>query len=202
MKHVVKTLLAGSVLALTSTAAIAACGIERGNIRVLSNDFAAMKVMADQLQACAGDKVTVEINQTVEHKDIQVAALTTNPAQYSLAVVSNSSISPLLTADLIRPLDDLVAKYGAALRPSQLIKVDGKTVAIAAMANAQHFYYRADLLKQAGITPPTTYEEVIAAGQALKQAGMATPFYRQFQDRLESGRGICQSLYGIWRAIV
>ena len=181
MKHFVQTLLVGGVLALTSTAAIAACGIESGNIRVLSNDFAAMKAMAGRLEACAGDKVTVEINQTVEHKDIQVAALKTDPAQYSLVVISNGSVTALLNEDLVRPLDDLVARYGTTLRPNQLIKVDGKIIAIAAMANAQHFYYRADLLKQAGITPPTTYEEVIAAGRALKEAGMETPFVANFK---------------------
>ena len=125
MTHFAQTLLASSVFALASTVAAAACDIESGNVRVLSNDFAAMKAIAGQLEACASDKVTVEINQTVEHKDIQVAALTTDPAQYSLVVISNASISPLLTADLIRPLDDLIAKYGAALRPNQLIKVGG-----------------------------------------------------------------------------
>lgn len=181
MKHFAQALLASSAITLTSTAAMAACDIKSGNIRVLSNDFAAMHAMAGALEQCGSDTVTVEINQTAEHKDIQVAALTADPAQYSLVVVSNGSIAPLITEDLIRPLDDLIAQFGQGLRPNQLIKVNGKTMAIAAMANSQHFYYRADLLKEAGITPPTTYEEVIAAGQALQQNGMQTPFVANFK---------------------
>ncbi len=181
MKHTIRNLFATGALALASTPALADCGIEKGHVRVLSNDFSAMSAMADFLTNCASDTVTVDINQTAEHKDLQVAALTANPAQYSLVVVSNSSISPLLSAGLIRPLDELVEKHGAGLRPNQMIRVNGEIVAIAAMANAQHFYYRADILEDAGIAPPTTYEEVIAAGKALQAEGMETPFVANFK---------------------
>jgi ABC-type glycerol-3-phosphate transport system substrate-binding protein len=50
-------------------------------------------------------------------------------------------------------------------------------MAVAFMANAQHLYYRSDILEQAGIAPPTTYEEVIAAAQAIEDQGiMSNPF--------------------------
>lgn len=181
MKQTARTVFAAGTFALASTSAFADCGIESGKVSVLSNDFAAMHAMAGPIGDCANGAVTVEINQTAEHKDLQVAALTADPAQYSLVVVSNSSISPLLSGGLIRPLDDLVAKFGQSLRPNQMIRIDGKIVAIAAMANAQHFYYRADLLADAGIEPPTTYEEVVAAGAALQGAGMETPFVANFK---------------------
>ena len=57
-----------------------------------------------------------------EHKNIQVAALTTNPATYTVAMVANNSVVPLLNDGLMRPLDDLVAKYGQDLSESQLIR--------------------------------------------------------------------------------
>ncbi|MES2551808.1 MAG: sugar ABC transporter substrate-binding protein, partial [Pseudomonadota bacterium] len=82
--------------------------------------------------------ITVTANATAEHKNIQGPALTVNPAEYTVAVVANNSIVPLLNDDLIRPLDDLVAKYGQSLQPNQLIKIDGKVMAIAFMGNGQH----------------------------------------------------------------
>ena len=121
--------------------------------------------------------MTLEHNATTEHRDLQVAALTANPAEYTSAVVANSSIVPLLNDGLIRPLDDLVAKYGQSLQPHQLITIDGKVMAVAFMANAQHLFYRSDILEQAGLDVPTTYEEVVAAAQAIKDAGiMENPF--------------------------
>ena len=66
-----------------------------------------------------------------------------------------------------------MAAYGQSLDPSQLIRIDGQVMAIAFMANAQHLIYRADLVAEAGLAPPTTYEEVLAVGQALRDHGRA-----------------------------
>jgi ABC-type glycerol-3-phosphate transport system substrate-binding protein len=74
-------------------------------------------------------------------------------------------------------LDDLIAKHGAGIKDNQKITIDGKVMAIAFMANAQHLYVRQDILDAAGVDVPTSYEEVIAAGQAIKDAGlMQHPF--------------------------
>ncbi|MGQ0567316.1 MAG: ABC transporter substrate-binding protein [Gemmobacter sp.] len=161
-----------SALALTAAPALADCGIAGGSVRILSNDFAALRAINDIAATCATDAVTVTANNTTEHKNIQVAALTANPAEYTVAVVANNSIVPLLNDDLIRPLDDLVAKYGAQLQPNQLIKIDGKVMAIAFMANGQHLVLRKDLLDQAGVAVPTSWEEVIAAAAVLKEKGL------------------------------
>ena len=178
------SLMKASALALTtalatlaSTAAMADCGIEAGNIRILGNDFGAIHAVMDRASECATGSVTFEANLTSEHRDLQVAALTANPAEYTGAIVANSSIVPLLNAGLVRPLDDLVAEHGQSLSPGQLITVGGQVVAVAFMANAQHLFYRKDILEQAGIAVPTTYEEVIAAARALEEQGiMEDPF--------------------------
>ena len=78
---------------------------------------------------------------------------------------------PLLNEGTIRPLDDLVAKYGQNLTPNQLIKVDGKIMAVAMMVNAQHLMYRKDVLADLGLEPPKTYDEMLAAAQKIKDAG-------------------------------
>ena len=156
---------------------IAGCGISGGSIRILSNDFPALHVVLDAAEKCAGGGVTFTKNQTKEHRNIQVAALTANPAEFTSAFVANSSIVPLLNDGLIRPLDALVAKHGRGLKKHQLITINGKIMAVAFMANAQHLYYRKDILARAGVGVPTSYDEVLSAANAITAKGiMDYPF--------------------------
>ncbi|NNJ69097.1 MAG: extracellular solute-binding protein [Boseongicola sp.] len=172
-----KTTAATTAIVLMGSTAYADCGIASGNVNILGNEFGAIQALVAGAKECASGTVTVESNLTTEHRDIQVAALTANPAQYTSAIVANSSIVPLLNEGLIRPLDDLIAKHGAGIKDTQKITIDGKVMAIAFMANAQHLYVRQDILDAAGVDVPTSYEEVIAAGQAIKDAGlMEHPF--------------------------
>lgn len=171
-----RTFTAGAVslaALLAGGTAFADCGLQgAGNVAILSNDFEALRIVNGVAMSCATAEVTVSANATTEHKNIQGPALTANPAEYTVAVVANNSIVPLLNDDLIRPLDDLVAKYGASLQPNQLITIDGKVMAIAFMGNGQHLFYRKDILEKAGVAVPTSYEEMLAAAQAIKDAGL------------------------------
>ena len=95
-----------------------------------------------------------------------------NPAEYTSAIIANSSIVALMNEDVIRPLDDLVAKYGKGLQKSQLIKIGDNIMAVAFMANAQHLMYRADVLKEIGVEPPKTYEDMLAAAKMIRDKGI------------------------------
>lgn len=165
------TIAAGALLA-TAGGAFADCGIESGSVRILANDFAALHAVANWAEKCASDTVEVTKNHTEEHKNIQVPALTTNPASYTVAIVATNSIVPLLSDGLIRPLDEYVEKWGGQLLDSQKIVVDGKIMAIAFMANAQHMFYRKDVLDENGIAVPTSYAEMFAAADKLREAGV------------------------------
>jgi ABC-type glycerol-3-phosphate transport system substrate-binding protein len=172
-----KALMAGAVSVAALLAgggvALAECAVQgAGSVRILSNDFEALRIVNDAAATCANDSVTITANATAEHKNIQGPALTANPAEYTVAVVANNSIVPLLNDGLIRPLDDLVAQYGASLQPNQLIKIDGKVMAIAFMGNGQHLFYRKDILEQAGVGVPASYEDLLVAAQAIKDKGL------------------------------
>lgn len=85
-------------------AAFADCGMQgAGSVRILSNDFEALCIVSTAAAECATDAVTVTANVTADHKNIQGPALTANPAEYTVAVVANNSIVPLLNDGLIRP---------------------------------------------------------------------------------------------------
>ena len=99
-----KTITFAGAFALLGSTAIAGCGISSGNVSILSNDFPAIQAVTSAAATCAGDGVTVETNLTKDHKDIMVAALTANPAQYSSVIVSNSTLVTLMNDGLLRPL--------------------------------------------------------------------------------------------------
>lgn len=172
-----------AALSLTVGMAHADCGISSGNISVLANDFPALHAVVSTAESCAGDGITFNKNHTAKHNEISVAALSADPAGYTSKIVAYSSIVPLLNKDLIRPLDDLVAKHGQSLKPNQLIRIDGKVMAVAFMANAQHLFVRQDILDQIGMPAPTTWEEVLATAKAIREAGiMEYPFAALFKS--------------------
>lgn len=172
--HALLALMGSTMLA---GAAHADCGIATGTVSVIGNDFPAIHTVADAAATCGTDGVAVTANLTADHETLNVPGMTANPAEYTSAIISSSSIVPLISAGLIRPLDDLIAAHGTDIPPGQLITVDGKVMAVAFMANAQHMFYRRDLFEAAGIAAaPQTYEELLAAAEALRAGGMAAPF--------------------------
>ena len=157
--------------------AFAGCGIDSGRISILANDFPALHAVVSKAEECAGGSVTFSKNHTAKHQELQGPALTANPAEYTAKIVTNGSIVPLLTDGLLRPLDDLVAKHGQSLGKNQLITIDGKVMAVAFMANAQHLIVRQDILDKVGKTAPATYEQVLETAEAIRAAGiMKYPF--------------------------
>lgn len=48
-----------------------------------------------------------------------------DPAEYTTAIVANSSIVALINEDVIRPLDDLIAAHGQDIPKNQLITING-----------------------------------------------------------------------------
>ena len=160
-------------LSLTAFSAAQACEIS-ARVSVVGNEFPAIQTVGAGAAACTGAEVST--NLTADHQKINVPGMQGNPAEYTSAIVANSSIVALMNEDVIRPLDDLVAKHGGELKSSQLIKVNGKIMAVAFMANAQHLMYRKDVLADLGISVPKTYEEMLAAAEKIRASGkMSNP---------------------------
>lgn len=163
-----KIALAGSMTAFAATAGYA-CEIG-ARVSIVGNEFAAIQAVGAAAQECSG--ASVESNLTSEHQTINVAGLSGSPSEYTTAIIANSSIVALMNEDVIRPLNDLVAAHGDGLQSSQLIKIGDNIMAVAFMANAQHLMYRKDLLEQAGVEVPTTYEEMLDVAKAMRDQGI------------------------------
>ena len=164
-----RKLAIASALAVMASSAAHACQIS-ARVSVVGNEFPAIQTVGKGAQACSGADVST--NLTADHQKINVAGMSGNPAEYTSAIIANSSIVALMNNDVIRPLDDLVAKHGKDLKKNQLITINGKVMAVAFMANAQHLVYREDVLKKIGVEPPKTYEDMLSAAKMIRDKGI------------------------------
>ena len=158
--------------ALSGTTAMANCGIDAGRVSIVGNEFPAIQTVAEAAIACGSDTVEVKSKLTADHQKINLAGMQGNPAEYTTAIIANSSIIALMNDDVIRPLDDLIAANGSDIPAKQLITINGKVMAVAFMANAQTLAYRADVLAEIGVEPPKSYEEMLAAAAMIREKGI------------------------------
>jgi ABC-type glycerol-3-phosphate transport system substrate-binding protein len=188
-----KIALAGAV-SLLGSGAYAACAFENTvPLKSLSAGFEAWKAVTDAMAECGNFQA--ELDQ--EFRTKQPAAFEANPSLYHIGGVSNGTITPLLNSGTIRPLDDLVEKYGANLAPNQLIRVNGQIMAIAMMVNTQHLMYREDILADLGIPVPTTWDEVYAAAAKIKEAGVVD---HPLGATMKSGWNLAQEFVNMYPA--
>ena len=164
-----KKVALANAMTMFAGSAFAACEIA-GRVSIVGNEFPAIHAVANGAKECTGGEV--EANLTADHNKINLAGMSGNPAEYTTAIVANGSIVALMNDDVIRPLDDLVAAHGQDIKKNQLITIGGKVMAVAFMANAQHLVYRADVLEQAGLEPPKTYEDMLAGAKVIREKGI------------------------------
>lgn len=166
------TLLSATALVSTTGLAAADCGVTTGRVSIIGNEFPAIQTVVREAAKCATGDMEFKSNLTADHQKINVPGMQGNPAEYTSAIISTSSIVALMNEGVIRPLDDLVAQYGQDIPPMQLITIDGKVMAVAFMANAQHLVYRKDVLDKVGMPPPKTYEEFLATAEKIRADGI------------------------------
>ena len=103
-------------------------------------------------------------------KLISAAGAKTGP---DVAVFNGAEAATLALGGALAPLDDQWASFAdAAQFPDSVIhKINGKTYAVQGYVNLLGLWYNADILKEIGVKPPTTLDELEAAMGAAKDAG-------------------------------
>ena len=158
-----------AALLIPAAPAAAACNFQNTvPLKSLTAGFEAWKVVTGAMAECGNFEA--ELDQEFRQK--QPAAFAAKPSQYAIGGVANATLVPLLNDGSVRTLDDLAAKHGAHLPDSQLIRRDGKIVAVAMMINAQHLMYRKDIFSDLGISPPENYDALLAAAKKIRDAGV------------------------------
>lgn len=132
-------------------------------LRIICADSPAIRSVASR--ACAWPDG--EARFTASHQ-----AIASEAEPFCAAIVDNLSFAQLLDQDVIRPLDDLIARLDAEIPEHGRVKADGQIMAIAFMADTQVLAGRRAVLEQAGLEMPTSVEALLAAARAIRDAGI------------------------------
>ncbi|MCY4541491.1 MAG: extracellular solute-binding protein [Rhodobacteraceae bacterium] len=177
-------LLAAAALAVAPSMASANCGIEdSGEVNILTNFFDTLELLANAMEECETESFKIDVKLTTTHKEERERAFEASSSPYDGSAVANSSITALQAKGQLLRLNELVDKYREEhqIEDQMLIRFGDDISAIAFMANAQHFFYRIDLFEKHGLEVPSTYEDLLAAAEALKAEESVTyPFGAAF----------------------
>lgn len=110
----------------------------------------------------------------------RVATYVQAGAPLDVVHADGGSAARAAAAGLLAPLDDIVEALGGhdAFLPGRLLTYEGSVYAINQAATSPQLHYRKDLFEAAGLEPPNTWEELLAAAQTLHSsdvAGIALP---------------------------
>lgn len=158
-----------------------------GEVNVISSQFPVLEVLSKAMRSCSGGdlKITYDfLPRKHSEADAALALAFSEGTVYDLIQVANSSITLPQAAGQLMALNDLIEKYRSRynIEETTLIKFGGDIMAIAFQVNAQHLYYRKDLLAKYNIAIPETYADVLAAAAKLKkEAAIAYPLGGTYQ---------------------
>ncbi len=181
MKILLSVLITTSLMIAPATT-IAECNIEAtGEVNVISSKFPVLEILSKAMRNCERKNLTIHYDflpRKHSEADDALALAFSEGTVYDLIQVANSSITVPQASGQLMALNDLVEKYRTKynIEDGTLIKFGNDIMAIAFQVNAQHLFYRKDLLTKHNIPVPKTYSEVLAAAEKLKgDASVAYP---------------------------
>lgn len=143
---------------------------------------AAFRVLVPKFEEASGAKITLDELGYVDLRQKLVADFVGHTANYDLMTVDIVWSGEYGQNKYTKPLDEYMARDKAELQLDDILPVawtlgewQGKHVAYPLAGYANVLNYRKDVLEQAGIKPPATQEELLAAAQKLTDA--AKEFY-------------------------
>ena len=196
MKFLKPLLTAVTFCAIGAGSAYAGCGL-KGNVSIISGSFPILDNLQKELESCNGDGFNVVWKAMKQPRQEAETAFAAENNPYGGGVFSNGNITNLQGKGLLRPLDDLVAKYAKKynIESHMPVKIDGITYAVAFMGNAQHFMYRTDLFEKYGLSAPDTYDDVLKAAEIFKQEPSGE---YQFAAAFKSGWNLSQEFNNLY----
>lgn len=134
---------------------------------------ASQKVIGD-LQKEAGGTISMQVvDFDSMHQKILLDAPSSSPA-FDVYSWEFSWLGEMVGAKALRPLDDLVKRDAELLNIPDMPKAnwdatfwEGKQYGVPVQPHAELLWWRTDLLESAGLKPPTTTDDVLAASKAL-----------------------------------
>lgn len=178
MKHVSKALLgAAASLAILAGSAFAAEKAEVIHWWTSGGESAAVKVFADQFNAQGGEWVDAAIAGGEAARAAGINRIVGGNPPTAMQFNTGKQFEDLVAQGLLGNLDEVAAADGwAKFLSPVLVKAvsrDGHFYAVPVNIHSNNWlWYNADVLAKNGIEPPKTWDELFAALDKLKAAGV------------------------------
>lgn len=178
MRHFHRSLLA-TVFAVTLPLAASA---QQMNAEVLhwwtsGGESAAVKVFADKFTEAGGTWEDTAIAGGVAARTAGINRIVGGNPPTMMQFNTGKQFDELVANDLLRDMDAVAVagKWRDVLPPAVAAAAtrDGKFFAVPVNIHGQNWlFYNTKVMADAGVEPPTTYEEMLAAAPKLKEAGV------------------------------
>ncbi len=149
---------------------------EPADVTMIGWTFPILDFYAEEIAACDevdNINVTTQVLQSADAQDaMRLAASSVGDAPYDIIHASNGFLVELTALDWVMPLNDLIEQYREEYDLDDMnidVYADaaGNIYGIPIIVNTQHFFYNSELLEEAGIAPPETYDDVLEACATL-----------------------------------
>ena len=164
------TLAAGSA-ALGGTRRAAAAG----PVQMISHRYPALEHYARKMrEAVPGVEVNTQLMPFDKANELATIALSSKADTLDIVYASDSTVLKYAKNGWLRPLDDLFAKFKDEFKLGDIsdsvlnsYRYNGHLYVLPHTVNVMLFFYRGDVLEQAGKTPPKTIPEYVELAKTL-----------------------------------
>jgi len=156
---------------------------EAVSIDLMGWEFPSTVQYGEEFEECNSDNLTVNVQLLASDaaQDAITLDLGTGSPEYEVVQVTNSTVGA--HAENLVDLGPFIDKYRDEFDLDDISDalwasgtVDGVRLGVPVLANTLHFFYNTQVLADNGVTPPTTFDELIAACDVLSAAGFDDPF--------------------------
>ncbi len=152
-------------------------------IDLIGWEFPVTAEIANEFGDCNSDNLQVNI-QLLDNAGAQDQInldLATGSPEFEIIHATDSLIGTWAEdlTDLTPLIDQYRDEFGLDDIPQAMwdgATVDGQILGIPLFSNTMHFFYNSEIFEANGLTPPETYDDVIAACGVLREAGFDDPF--------------------------
>lgn len=174
-----KRMLAATVFVLAVPAAASAQEMQAEVLHwwTSGGESAAVKVFADQFTAAGGAWEDTAIAGGVAARTAGINRIVGGNPPTMMQFNTGKQFDELVANDLLRDMDSVAVagKWREVLPPAitDAATRDGKFYAVPVNIHGQNWlFYNTKVFTDAGLTPPSTYEDILAAAPKLKAAGI------------------------------
>ena len=173
----VSVTVALALVAVTAPVALAQETLPEVRVAVWSGPEADnLRKVVDEYVAATGNPVEIEEIARDGYADSLRTTVVGGGSEFDVIYMSSDWMPAFIAAEGLAPFDEYIASMPADflniddLQPSvSNLTFDGSVYGFPSEGDTAWLFYRTDLLEEAGLEPPQTMDEMLAAAQALNQ---------------------------------